>query len=329
MKPRTEYFSATRFKAIHSCPMKFYLQYCAPYPVNMPQSWGAANGTLLHEVLEEYARGERKDWRNNLLEKFRKMINDPAVLDYVFRFAKGQKLSVANEIKSGKRSCGTCPYGTKMADGATVFCNAVGKKTDEFLGTPKKMLDDTFELAEVIFDNDFNPIDDAKVIGVEQEFKIVFPNGVPVWGFMDLVSEINEDTIEIRDYKSAKRVPTDQEILDNKLYHDIQMQIYYVAAKYMCDNDIPPFSKKYKNIFVTIHFLRKSPITIFYNDLDYDKILYIMYKERDKILNLEKPLPLGMTGKDKFWICNYCNIDACQQACIEIHGKTREELANE
>jgi len=309
--------------------MKFYLQYVAPYTVEMPQNWGAANGSLLHEVLEEYATGLRKDWQNNLIEKFCHLINDKNTWDYIYRFSKGQKLSVGSEIAHAKRSCGTCPYGEKQADGMNIFCKAMGKNTNEFRGSPKKMIDDTFELASVIFDNDYNPIDDAKVLAVEQEFKITFPNGVPVWGFMDLISEIDENTIEIRDYKSAKRVPTDQEILDNKLHNDIQMQIYYVACKYMCDNNIAPFSDKYKNIYVTIHFLRKSPVTIAYNSLDYVKILDIMYKEKERILSMEKPMPLGMMGKDKFWICNYCNIEACQRACIELHGKTREELANE
>jgi len=105
--------------------------------------------------------------------------------------------------------------------------------------------------------------------------------------------------------------------------------MYFAVAKYMCDNNIPPFSDKYENIFVTIHYLRKCPITMTYTDGDYRRILDTIEKEKNKIAEIDKPLPLGMVGRDKFWICNYCNIDACKKACLEIHGKDREELADE
>jgi hypothetical protein len=296
----------------------------------MPQSWGAANGTLLHEVFEEYARGERRDWRRNLMEKFRAVMADPEILDSVFKFAKGQKITLREVVaKDLKRTCGTCPFAKKLADGQTIFCEAVGKNTNEFYGTPRKILQDTIRLAEAIFDDDFNPIDDMKVIGIEQEFDITFSNGVRVYGFIDLVSEVDGETIEIRDYKSAKRVPTDKEIMNGDLQRDIQMQLYFAVAKYMCDNNIAPFNKKYKNILVTIHFLRKCPVTMMFSDADYDMILERLIKAKKMIKNIEKPLPKGMTGKDKFWICNYCNIEACEKACLEIHGKTREELGNE
>jgi hypothetical protein len=295
----------------------------------MPDNWGAANGTLLHEVFEDYASGKRRDWRKNLMEKFRAYMNDDKVLDYVFKFTKGVKTSVEDNIKKSKRSCHACPFATMMADGQTVHCNAVGKTTTEFVGSPRAMVEDTIKLAEAIFDDDFNPIDEMKVIGIEQEFDITFPNGVRTYGFIDLVSEISEDTIEIRDYKSAKRVPSDKEIEEGWIAHDIQMQLYYAVAKYMCDNNIPPFKDTYKNIFVTIHFLRKGPITMAYTQGHYNRLLDRIAKAKEEIEQIEKPLPKGMWGRDRFWICNYCNIEACEKACLEIHGKTREELAYE
>ena len=329
MKPRSDYLSASRIKTLRSCPMKFYLQYVAPDKPDMPNNWGAANGTLVHEVFEDYASGERRDWKHNLMEKFRAYMADQEVLDYVFKFTKGVKTSVTDNIKATKRSCHACPFAKMMADGQTVHCSAVGKTTTEFVGSPRKMLEDTISLANAIFDDDFNPIDEMKVIGIEQKFDITFPNGVRTYGFIDLVSEVSEDTIEIRDYKSAKRVPSDKEIEQDKMRYDIQMQMYYAVAKYMCDNNIAPFKDTYKNIFVTIHFLRKCPITMVYNDVDYRRILNTIEKEKNKILTIENPEPLGMVGRDRFWICNYCNIDACNKACLEIHGKSREQLKNE
>ena len=309
--------------------MKFYLSYCAPDRIVMPDSWGAANGTLLHEIFEEYASGARRDWYQNLLEKFRAAMTDEEVTGSVFKFTKGQKQTLAQEIRGVRRNCARCPMAKVMSDGATVFCEAMGKTTSEFQGSPKKIILDTIKLAKVIFDDDFNPIDDLKVIGIEHEFDITFENGVQTYGFIDLVSEVDEETIEIRDYKSAKRVPSDRDIEGGWVAKDVQMLLYYAVAKYCCDNNIPPFSDKYKNIFVTIHYLRKSPITMIYTEKDYQQVLVALKNTFDKIRKIDKPLPAGMWGRDHFWICNYCNVEECNKACLEIHGKTREELADE
>lgn len=330
MEPRSKFLSASRIKTLRQCPMKFYLSYCAPERIEMPQSWGAANGTLLHEVFEEYARGERRDWKQNLMEKFRNSLNNPEILNSVFKFSKGQKITLKETIKDNvKRKCGTCSFKKVMSDGASIFCEAVGKYTHEFTGTPRKILEDTISMAEVIFDDEFNPIDDMKVLGIEHEFEVTFENGIQTYGFIDLISEVSDNTIEIRDYKSAKRVPSDKEIEKGWVRNDIQMQLYYAVAKYCCENNIAPFKDTYTNILVTIHFLRKTPITMIYTPSDYNRILRTLRKEFDEIRKIEKPLPKGMWGRDKYWICNYCNIEECNKACIDIHGKTREQLREE
>jgi len=329
MEPRSQYLSASRIKTLRDCPMKFYISYCAPERIEMPNSWGAANGTILHEIFEEYASGSRRDWKQNLLDKFRAAMYDPNIIDSVFKFAKGVKTTLADEIVKSRRSCGKCPFANIMSDGSTVFCKAMGKTTTEFVGSPKKMISDTVKLAKVIFDNDFNPIDDLKVIGVEHKFEVTFENGVSTLGFIDLISEIDEETIEIRDYKSAKRVPSDKDIDEGWINRDVQMQLYYAVAKYCCDHNIPPFSNKYKNILVTIHFLRKTPITMVYTSSDYSRILRMLKKAYNDIRAAENPLPEGMWGRNHYWICNYCNKDECNKACLELHGKTREELASE
>jgi predicted RNase H-like HicB family nuclease len=66
-----------------------------------------------------------------------------------------------------------------------------------------------------------------------------------------------------------------------------------------------------------------------YNMSDYYRIVRTLREKYDKIRSIEKPLPEGMWGKDKNWICSYCNIEECNKVCLEIHGKTREELRDE
>ena len=329
MEPRSEYLSASRIKTLWNCPMKFYISYCGDERIETPNSWGAANGTILHEIFEEYANGTRRDWKQNLMDKFVAAMHNPEITESIFKYTKGVKTTLADEIAKSRRSCGKCQFANVMSDGSTVFCKAMGKTTSEFVGSPKKMISDTLKLAQVIFDDDFNPIDDLKVIGVEHKFEITFENGVSTLGYIDLISEIDDETIEIRDYKSAKRVPSDKDIDGGWINKDIQMQLYYAVAKHCCDNNIAPFSSKYKNILVTIHFLRKTPITMIYTSSDYRRILYKLKKAYDDIRGVGKPLPEGMWGRNKYWICNYCNIEECNKACLDLHSKTREELESE
>jgi len=43
-----------------------------------------------------------------------------------------------------------------------------------------------------------------KIIGIEEEFNIVTPEGVRIYGFIDKIVEVNADTIRIIDYKTSK-----------------------------------------------------------------------------------------------------------------------------
>lgn len=64
-----------------------------------------------------------------------------------------------------------------------------------------------------------------KVIETEFSFKLETPEGVPIVGAMDKVVEINEDTLGIYDYKTARTALTNYELLT-----DIQLSMYDLAA---------------------------------------------------------------------------------------------------
>mgnify|MGYP003889300877 CR=1 FL=1 len=42
-----------------------------------------------------------------------------------------------------------------------------------------------------------------KILGVEQEFNILTPEGVRIYGFMDLITEVDSTTIRVVDYKTS------------------------------------------------------------------------------------------------------------------------------
>lgn len=64
-----------------------------------------------------------------------------------------------------------------------------------------------------------------EVLAVEHFFKITTPDGIPIVGAIDKVVKVNEDTIAIIDYKTARTAMTNWQLRD-----DIQLSMYDLAA---------------------------------------------------------------------------------------------------
>ena len=152
----------------------------------------------------------------------------------------------------------------------------------------------------------FNPLK-RNIISTEEYLKLeikepwaVLPNGdnFKVTGFIDLVTQIDENSYEIIDYKTGKLNDflTGQEINETFLRNDIQLRLYHlaVAEKFGCD----------KNYLLTMFFLKYSkPITI---ALSCDDIIETKEKIKKRFLEIfnTKIPKLNRTWKcTKF--CNY------------------------
>jgi len=82
-----------------------------------------------------------------------------------------------------------------------------------------------------------------KVLETEYSFKIETPDGVPIVGSIDKVVEINEDTLGIYDYKTARTALTNYELLT-----DIQLSMYDLAASIVWP--------QYKNRLLFLDYVR-------------------------------------------------------------------------
>lgn len=82
-----------------------------------------------------------------------------------------------------------------------------------------------------------------KVISVEGFFKLETPDGIPIVGAIDKVVELNEDTVAIIDYKTARNALNTYE-LDS----DIQLSMYDLAASIMWP--------EYKNRVLILDYVR-------------------------------------------------------------------------
>ncbi len=69
----------------------------------------------------------------------------------------------------------------------------------------------------------FDPSEE--ILAVEKKFKMTTPDGIPIVGAMDKVVKLNEDTIAVVDYKTARNAMTGWQLQD-----DIQLSMYDLAA---------------------------------------------------------------------------------------------------
>lgn len=112
-------------------------------------------------------------------------------------------------------------------------------------------------------------------------------------GTIDLVVEVDENTIEIRDYKYGRMFnwgqnkPKDYESLQK----DKQLMFYYYAAK--------KIFPQYENIMITIIFVRDGgPVTVCFDDSDYNEVESMVKETFLKVKNNEEPRLLDPTYRD-------------------------------
>ena len=104
-------------------------------------------------------------------------------------------------------------------------------------------------------------VSNHKILAVEQSFgshsnPYKLANGTPVFGFIDLVLEHDDGTIELLDYKSQRKP-----ISQNEADHDVQAGIYLTVARELWPD---------RDIIFTFDLLRYGTVTTVWTD---DKIM--------------------------------------------------------
>lgn len=158
----------------------------------------------------------------------------------------------------------------------------------------------------------YNP--NSKCINVEKEFVIPVSENVNIKGFIDKVSELDKDTIELTDYKSG--APYSYE----KCGEELQPYFYKIAAQHLYKN--------YKNVLFNFHFLKNK------------KIVPVVKTEEELIKYLKFIISQGkemlkFTEKDaitnKTWSCDWCkfkkpNKDLKYTGCPAFYDKEGKSL---
>lgn len=250
--------SPSRIKTFDMCKFKYWLTYHCP-GLKLKSNWGAAHGSLLHDVLENLANGTDTDWMSRLYRGYAGELStldrkgQPEIMETPLVWAKPK------EYADKRPYCDTCPY--KEGD----KCRISKESLDKLTGCPRGLFDGSVSMLENTIKRYQNGIwnkmlRDARgvPIGTEYQFEIkVAGSDVPLIGIMDLVIEEDPETIHIIDYKSGAWTQTYEECRE-----DIQVQIYSMASRKEFIEDVNGKGYKYKNVILTFDYFTNDPITL-------------------------------------------------------------------
>ncbi len=264
--------SASSFSTFSDCSFKYFLSYV----LGFEDVAGAAalQGTLAHKILEVLSRAsinkhykESKVWDVNYL------------WDIAFNHYFNSKSNIAEQIDNAK-------------------LRKVCKGIHELLASEYTPIRDNTISAEATF---YIPLEgkEFNIKGTDKQFSIR--------GVIDRIDKLDEETIEIIDYKSGTRM--DYKSADRKkkgpieLHGDIQPKMYHLAAK-----TLYPWAKNFLVTF--IYFTDGGAITVPFCDSDVDITKGILRDRLNTIWHDNDPQRTiswkckHMCGYGKSGICN-------------------------
>lgn len=275
--------SASRYKTFDMCRFKYYLTYMTDLP--SISNWGAAHGSVIHDVLETVARiRQRERWKDVEIDYdfilYKKYLKHNPVYwllngNTSEKFAKENYYTVEPE-------CDTCPF----FDSTKEFCNLQHEKLDYMSGCPRKLWEDSKRMLNMALKK-YDPLFKAHEIWVELEFTMELEPGKPSTGFIDLAYKEDKDTIHIVDYKTGKHTQNTKQ-----LYEDWQPKLYFLAAR-----ELFP---ECQNIYLTFDYFTNRPVTITFSDEDAESIRKEACAKYEEIKSCNK-----ITRIPESYICKY------------------------
>jgi len=250
--------SPSRIKTFDMCKFKYYLTYCTDEVLK--SNWGAAHGSLIHDVLEQYSNGSDLDPIGRLYRGYGGTLEtldrhqEPEVMESPLVWAKPK------DYANKKPYCDTCPY-AKNEEG---ICGISREDLSDLPGCPRDLFDGSISMIERTmsrYEETWKHIlrdENNAPVGCEYGFRINIPGtDVPIIGYMDLVVEEDPETIHVIDYKSGTWTQSYDECRE-----DIQVKMYSLACRREFIDDISNKGYNYKNVILTFDYFTKNPITL-------------------------------------------------------------------
>lgn len=278
--------ASTADQYINVCEFKVFLQKHLKLPELSQQTIYTSKGLAVHETLEDWVGkpGEvpQKDYVARLKKFYQE--NKPWKMDNR-RLGKGFPHPWA-------KSCEGCPWAT--VSGNTLTCSIANEVVDTLEGCPRPNFEDDLRLVEMRTVDPNSPLHKYKILAVEHAFTKDL-GGFNIHGYIDLIVEKDPDTLCVIDYKTGNTTKNTE-----KAFKDFQMRIYSLVAKL----DFPG----YKNVEMTLDYLRKKPISVIFDEDDEKDTLDCLKKVWRRIENNNDPKIMPQ------YLCNFCvGLERCRE----------------
>ena len=310
--------SASKMKTYKMCQFKYFLSY-GLYAPQKP-SFAAELGTELHWLYEMYAqavlKGKDEDGRTteDIERDWKKILQKRAFVDL-------DSWQWCRHVGKVEKSCSTCPAFSEEDS----MCTLVNKKTEDFNGCPWNAWTEAQNMVTRVL-SPTGPADiftpGKKIVGTEDSFQIEFEaldgHLVTLNGLIDMVVELDEDTLEIIDYKTGRFKMTYKDA-----EKDLQLRLYYLA----CRRKYP----QYKHHMVTIMYVNEGikSITPAFGDKTEEELLVEIAEIYNEIKAIEYPERIrdGRDGRDRpSHICKYlCNMELCDAVHAALGNALEED----
>lgn len=281
--------SASAIGLYNHCPFGYYLHYI----LGMESKAGKAalQGTIVHQALE---------WMAKLRKRSKTNVDPMWLLDRAW----DKHIAISPEIEIRRVTTRIDKETGELKEAADFKRCRVAMET---------VLNDPYS-------NPYNNkiIDSERWFALEmpgEEWKCLDKDGkthqFAVRGFIDLVHEIDYETIEIIDWKTGSRKSfyTQQPIDEEVLMREVQPRLYHLAAYFLYP--------KYKNILVTFYYTNDNgPVTIALSQDDLAMTIAALYRffttiSKDTLIR-----------RNRHWKCKICSFnknDVCHRVWSDLH----------
>lgn len=313
------YIRSSSYNNYAYCQMQYFITYVLGH---QPASGKKAElGTIVHKVMETLAR--LKKYQQDNPKKTNLTITDDAIGNVTIKKSEFLLKSTVNDILQKSFAFYTGDSSHHFTKGDSQNCTQLVWDT---LNYNDGQFDPRFRniiAAEPHFDI---PIDEDWAF---YEYKL--PDGkkikgqLAIKGTIDLVTQSSEDTIEVIDWKTGRRLDwaTGEEKTYEKLCSDPQLLLYnYAISKLFPD---------YNHTIMSIFFIKDGgPFSMCFDKSDHTRFLKMLKKRFEEIKNNDKPQPISQNRDN--WkctkLCHYCknNWPGTQDnMCIYIENTLKTE----
>jgi hypothetical protein len=270
------YIRSSSYNTHEMCPMQYFMEYVLGY--RGPSGQKADKGTITHKVLEVLAVITQAKQQNQTL------VVDDVVgtidvehydLDTIIDTVYYHYSSNANHHKWKPVDHKDCKLWVYKA-----------LKFNDGMFDPRKR---NIVCPEQHFDFEI------KKPWAQYKYKInnkTLEGHLALKGTIDLVTKVNDSTLEIIDWKTGRRLDwaTGQEKTQEKLENDAQLRIYHYAIKHLYPN--------IENVIFSIYFINDGgPFSVCFHDYDLEKTEEMLRKKFETIKHTSKP------RLNKSWMC--------------------------